>query len=73
MTRLLKMVRKAKLLVASIIDLFIRSAEAGAATIALLAQAHNMTTLCQGMVTFNHSIMYGITTTVITNRYTDKR
>ena len=44
MSRLLKMVRKAKLLVASIMDLLIRGAEAGAATIALLAQAHKMTT-----------------------------
>lgn len=42
MNRLMK-ARKAKLVVA-IIDLWIRGAEAGAATIALLAQAHNMTT-----------------------------
>jgi hypothetical protein len=37
MSRILKMVRKVKLLVASIINLLIRGAEAGAVTIALLA------------------------------------
>ncbi len=40
----LKTVRKVKLLVASIMNLLIRSAEAGAATAALLTQAHNLIT-----------------------------
>ena len=42
MTKMLKKVRKAKPLVASALNLLIRSAEAGAATAALLAQAHNL-------------------------------
>jgi hypothetical protein len=42
MTKILKMVRKAKLLVVGALYLLIRSAEAGAATAALLAQAHNL-------------------------------
>lgn len=44
MNQLLKKVRKVRLLVASIMNLLIRSAEAGAATIALLAQTHNLNT-----------------------------
>ena len=42
MSRLLKAVRKANLLVAITMNLLIRSAKAGAATAALLAQAHNL-------------------------------
>ena len=42
MNKLLKMTRRVKLLVISTLNLLIQSAEAGAATAALLAQAHNL-------------------------------
>jgi hypothetical protein len=42
MNKMLKKVRTAKLLVVSAMNLLVQSAEAGAATAALLAQDHNL-------------------------------
>jgi len=44
MTKILKKAQKVKLSVVNAMDLLIQSAEAGAATAALLAQAHNLIT-----------------------------
>jgi len=41
MSQILKMVRRAKLTAANILNLLIQGAEAGAATATLLTQAHN--------------------------------